>query len=180
MKITFITLLFALAGCSVNYGKFQPVENFDKARYLGTWYSIARLDHRFERGLHFVTADYSLREDGGIAVRNCGYHIEDQEWEVAEGKAYFAGDETVAQLKVSFFGFFYGAYTVVDLAEDYSYAMVASNDTDYLWFLSRTPELPAHVLMALQEKAKNLGFDVSKIIYLDQQQGRCQEFTPQL
>ena len=92
--------------------RVTPVESFELNRYLGKWYEIARLDHSFERGLERVTAEYSLRDDGGISVVNRGYSIEDDEWKVAEGKAYFVNDKNLGYLKVSFFGPFYGSYVV--------------------------------------------------------------------
>ncbi|BDZ87014.1 hypothetical protein VEE68_14610 [Escherichia coli] len=86
------------------------VNNFDAKRYLGTWYEIARFDHRFERGLEKVTATYSLRDDGGLNVINKGYNPDRGMWQQSEGKAYFTGAPTRAALKVSFFGPFYGGY----------------------------------------------------------------------
>ena len=111
-------------------------------RYLGKWYEVARLDHSFERGMNQVTADYSMREDGGVKVLNQGYLVEDDEWKSAEGKAYFVESEDTGYLKVSFFGPFYGSYVVFELdKQDYQYAFISGPNHDYLWFLSRTPEV---------------------------------------
>ena len=90
------------------------VNHFDTKRYLGTWYEIARFDHRFERGLDKVTATYSLRDDGGLNVVNKGYNPERGRWQQTEGKAYFTGDPSRAALKVSFFGPFYGGDNIID------------------------------------------------------------------
>ena len=62
----------------------MAIDGFDKQRYLGRWYEVARLDHSFERGLSNVTADYSLREDGGVRVINRGYS--DDEGALARGR----------------------------------------------------------------------------------------------
>ena len=98
-------------------------------RYLGKWYEIARLDHSFERGLSRVTAEYSLRDDGGLRVLNRGYAAADGEWSTAEGKAYFVRERDVGYLKVSFFGPFYGSYVIFELDDaDYQYAFIAGND----------------------------------------------------
>ncbi|MFA0071671.1 lipocalin family protein, partial [Vibrio breoganii] len=108
----------------------------------GTWYEVARLDHSFERGLSNISAEYSLRDDGGVKVVNRGYSLEKGEWNEAEGKAYFVEESDQGYLKVSFFGPFYGAYVVFELdKEGYQYAFVSGPDTDYLWLLSRTPEV---------------------------------------
>mgnify|MGYP001820417763 CR=1 FL=1 len=98
----------------------RPVEGFEVNRYLGKWYEIARLDHSFERGLQNVTAEYSLREDGGIRVINSGYSIKNNKTDSAEGKAYFANDSDEGYLKVSFFGPFYGSYVVFELEKEIS------------------------------------------------------------
>jgi apolipoprotein D and lipocalin family protein len=146
----------------------EPVSDFELDRYLGTWYEIARLDHRFERGLSNVTANYSLRDDGGVKVINRGYNAEDQEWDEAEGKAYFVGDEDVGQLKVSFFGPFYGGYNVIELDKaGYQYSMVAGPDRSYLWILSRSPDLDDAVLERLLAKAGDLGFPLGELIMVE-------------
>ena len=146
----------------------EPVSDFELDRYLGTWYEIARLDHRFERGLSNVTANYSLRDDGGVKVINRGYNAEDQEWDEAEGKAYFVGDEDIGQLKVSFFGPFYGGYNVIELDKaGYQYSMVAGPDRSYLWILSRSPDLDDAVLERLLAKAGELGFPLGELIMVE-------------
>lgn len=104
--------LLLLAGCTGLPEGIEPVTGFDKDRYLGTWYEIARLDHSFEEGLSKVTAEYTLNDDGSIKVINRGYNAEESEWQEAEGRAKFVGDSDVGHLKVSFFGPFYGSYVV--------------------------------------------------------------------
>lgn len=146
----------------------KPVENFEKERYLGKWYEIARLDHRFERGLSQVTAEYSVREDGGIKVLNRGYNESDGEWSEAEGKAYFVKGSDVGHLKVSFFGPFYGSYAVFELdKKNYQYAYITSYNKDYLWFLSRKPTVTNAEKEQFLSRAKELGFDVDALIFVD-------------
>ena len=157
-----------LTACTGAPEGVDVVSGFDLNRYLGTWYEIARLDHSFERGLSNVTATYSLRDDGGVKVVNRGYHAEDGEWDEAEGKAYFVGDEDVGQLKVSFFGPFYGGYNIFELdKDDYQFSMVAGPDRSYLWILSRTPELEPEVLQGLIGKARDLGFNTDELIVVE-------------
>ena len=148
--------------------KVTPVENFELNRYLGKWYEIARLDHPFERGLERVTAEYSMREDGGVSVVNRGYSIKDEEWKAAEGKAYFVDDENKGYLKVSFFGPFYGSYVVFEIDEEnYSYAFVSGPDTSYLWLLARTPEIPQEIIEKFRQRAEALGFDTANLIFVN-------------
>jgi apolipoprotein D and lipocalin family protein len=158
----------AVAGCSTAPPPgVQVVDRFEISRYLGRWYEIARLDHRFERGLTNVSADYQLRSDGGIAVLNRGFDLSKGQWKEALGRAYFTGSEQTASLKVSFFGPFFGGYHVIALdRERYRWAMVVGPDTDYLWILARTPSIPASVRDRLLAQATSLGIDVSKLIWV--------------
>ncbi len=147
----------------------KPVSNFELSRYLGTWYEIARLDHSFERGLSKVTAQYSLKEDGGVKVVNRGYSYDDEEWQEAEGKAAFVGQSDQGYLKVSFFGPFYGSYIVFELEhENYQYAFVSGPNLDYLWLLSRTSKVSPKVLDKFMAMSKSIGFDTDEIILVEQ------------
>ena len=159
-----------LAGCLGVPETITPVKNFELNRYLGKWYEIARLDHSFERGLERITAEYSLREDGGVTVINRGYSPQDAECRVAEGKAYFVNDAGEGYLKVSFFGPFYGSYVIFEMDEkNYEYAFVSGPDTSYLWLLSRTPTLPQAVIDRFKQRSRDLGFDTSKLIFVNHQ-----------
>jgi apolipoprotein D and lipocalin family protein len=164
---------FGLVGCLGAPEGVHPVKNFQLERYLGQWYEIARLDHSFERGMSSVSANYSMREDGGVAVLNAGFTNDSQEWGEAEGKAYFVETPDVGHLKVSFFGPFYGSYIIFELDSVGSqYAFVAGMDTDYLWFLSRTPEVSGELINHFIELSATLGFDTENLIFVDHQKHR--------
>jgi apolipoprotein D and lipocalin family protein len=155
-------------GCTGVPDGVSVVTDFDIERYLGTWYEIARLDHSFERGLSQVTATYSLREDGGVHVVNRGRSDDTGEWDEAIGKAYFVGARDIGQLKVSFFGPFYGGYNVIDLDKiDYQYSLVAGPNRDYLWILARTPQLESSTVETLIDRARALGFATDELIFVD-------------
>jgi apolipoprotein D and lipocalin family protein len=156
-----------LAGCTGIPEGVRPVQGFDVDRYLGTWYEVARLDHRFERGLSRVTATYSLRDDGGIEVVNRGYDAADGAWREADGKAYFVGEADVGHLKVSFFGPFYGSYVVFDLDPDYGHAFIVGYSTDYLWLLARDPDVGPDVKARFEARVEALGVDPSELIYVE-------------
>ena len=161
-------LALILSGCLGMPESVTPVANFELDRYLGKWYEIARLDHSFERGLERITAEYSMRDDGGVAVVNRGYSIADEDWEVSEGKAYFVDDENKGYLKVSFFGPFYGSYVIFEIdQEDYGYAFVSGPDTSYLWLLSRTPQVQQELIEKFMRMSKERGFDPSKLIFVN-------------
>ncbi len=166
MNYTLIALLFLLSACTGIPEGITPVSGFELHRYLGTWYEIARLDHRFERGLTDIRAEYSLRDDGGIKVVNSGYDADQGRRTNAEGKAYFVDKPDVGRLEVSFFGPFYGAYNIIALDKiAYRYAMIAGPNRDYLWILARTPALDQQTLETLLSQANALGFATEKLIF---------------
>ncbi|MBT4832787.1 MAG: lipocalin [Porticoccaceae bacterium] len=164
--IAFVCL--SLGACLGAPDGVTPVKNFDVNRYLGVWYEVARLDHSFERGLEAVSAEYSLREDGGLKVLNSGRSVATGVTDQAEGRAYFVEAEDTGYLKVSFFGPFFGSYIVFDLDQiNYQYAFVAGNSTDYLWLLSRTPQVSDKVMESFISRSAALGFDTEALIFVD-------------
>ena len=144
------------------------VENFNTQRYLGRWYEIARMDHRFERGLDHVTTTYTLRQDGGLNVVNKGYNPARGMWQTRQGDAMFTGSPQRAALKISFIGPNDGSYNIIALDNAYRYALVCGPDRGYLWILSRTPELPEGVKKQLLDIAARQGFAVEKLIWVNQ------------
>lgn len=167
----FVLLFLCLVGCVSIPEGILPVKGFELERYLGTWYEIARLDHPFERGLQQVTAEYSLRGDGGVRVINRGFSSAQTSWKRVEGKAYFVRGRDEGYLKVSFFGPFYGAYVVFDLdKEGYQYAFVTSSSRSYLWFLARTPKVSRELRERFVTRARESGFAVDKLIFVEHEE----------
>jgi apolipoprotein D and lipocalin family protein len=165
--------LIGLAGCTSLPEDIEPVTGFNSERYLGTWYEIARLDHSFERGLSNVRAEYNRNDDGSIEVINRGYNVEKGKWEEADGRAVFVEDESTGHLKVSFFGPFYASYVVFELdKEEYSYAYVTGYNRDYLWFLSRSPEVSEEEIEVFKDRARAEGFDLDELILVEQDKSR--------
>lgn len=161
--------LLLLAACTSVPDGITPVSHFQLDRYLGKWYEIARLDHSFERGLSDVSAQYRLQPDGSVEVVNRGYNVEKGAWKEAVGKALMIGDATQGSLKVSFFGPFYGGYHIAALdEEEYRWSLVVGPSRDYLWILSRERHLPPAVREQLLAKAKQMGFDISRLIWVGQ------------
>lgn len=143
----------------------STVPNLDIDKYLGTWYEIERFDHSFERGLDGVTATYSLKENGKIKVLNQGYKTaKNGRLSKATGKAKIPNPNDPAKLKVAFFLFFYADYFVLELDEDYQWAVVGSTSDNYLWILSRKPYLNDDIHKELLERISARGYDTSKLI----------------
>ena len=166
--IPFVLALFP-ALSSAQTGQFDntPISSFDLSRYLGTWYEIARFDHRFERGMDNVVAEYLLREDGNIDVFNYGW--KDGEYKYADGKARQPDPLTnPAHLEVSFFLFFYSDYNVMMIDDDYQVVLVGSKSPKYLWILARTPEVSDQVIDKVLEEASERGYNIDDLIWVDQ------------
>ncbi|SFR43562.1 apolipoprotein D and lipocalin family protein [Marinobacter daqiaonensis] len=168
-QLTAVLVTLGLTACTGVPEGIEPVAGLEKERYLGTWYEIARLDHSFEEGLSDVTAEYIANDDGSIRVINRGFSSEEGEWQEAEGTARFVGSEDVGHLKVSFFGPFYASYVIFDLdKEDYRFAYVTGYDRDYLWYLSRTPEVSDDAMARFRSMAESLDFNLDELIVVDQ------------
>jgi apolipoprotein D and lipocalin family protein len=143
----------------------KAVSPFDKEKYLGTWYEIARFDFKFEKNLNNVTATYSLMDNGLIRVDNKGYDYIKNKWKQSIGKAKFVERDNLGRLKVSFFGPFYAGYNVIAIDKNYHYALIAGNNLNYLWILSREKTIPEAVKHEYLEKARAIGFDTDKLIW---------------
>lgn len=142
------------------------VKPFDKEKYLGKWYELARLDFKYERNLNNTTAEYSLNDNGTIKVDNIGYNTLKERWEQATGKAKFVGEENVAMLKVSFFGPFYSGYNVIAIDNDYKYALVAGKSLKYLWILSRETNIPDDIKEKYLKIAEGIGYNTDNLLWI--------------
>ena len=161
-----------LAACTGVPDGIEPVR-FEADRYLGTWYEIARLDHRFERGLTNVTATYGAEGDR-ITVLNRGWRPDRCDWAEIEGTARFLVAPDVASLAVQFFWPIEGGYHVIALAPDYATAVVSGPTRDYLWLLARSPDIDAAARTAMVEAAAAAGFDTAGLIFVSHAPPVCE------
>lgn len=145
------------------------VKEVNIEQFLGKWYEIARFDHKFERNLVGVTAHYSWRDDGMILVVNSGFKdsLSGPKSE-AIGKAKIPNPATPAKLKVSFFWIFYADYLILELDSDYQWALIGSKSDNYLWVLSRTPELDTEIYKTLLNNASKRGYQTDNLIKVPQ------------
>jgi len=162
-----VFMVMSLFSCRSIPKGVEAVKNFDKERYLGKWYEIARIDFKYERDLNNTTAEYSPMSNGKIKVVNKGYNYKKKKWETATGKAKFVGDENTAMLKVSFFGPFYAGYNVIKIDTAFHYALVAGDKFKYLWILSRTPTIPDDVRNDYLQFATQVGFDTDRLTWVE-------------
>lgn len=161
---TLSVLLCRLAGCSKPTVDNSVVTDFDLNRFLGSWYEIARFDHKFERGMEQTKANYTLRDDGKVAVLNTG--MKNGKYSEAKGVAKLT--DSPALLRVSFWRPFYSDYRVMLLDPDYRYALIGSTKDKYLWILSRTPQLAPEAKAKILAEARSRGYDTDKLIWVEQ------------
>jgi apolipoprotein D and lipocalin family protein len=169
--LAILVLSLSLLGCvyGQNTSTMKTVESLDINRYMGTWYEIARYPHSFERDLVGVTATYSLKMNGNVRVLNQGYkHTLDGKHKSTTAFAKVPNPNEPGRLKVYFFWPFGASYLVLDLDKDYQWALVGSNSPNYLWILSRTPQMDDEIYQAILEKAKSLGYDLGKLQLVEQ------------
>lgn len=143
-----------------------PVTGFDIEKYMGKWYEIARLDYKYEKNLSNTTAEYRLNKGGTVQVINRGYNEKSGKWVEAKGEVLFRDEKEKAALKVSFFKPFYSGYNVVGLDANYSAAMIAGNDLNYLWIISRDKELAADIRDSFLDLAEGIGYDTAALIWV--------------
>jgi apolipoprotein D and lipocalin family protein len=165
-----ISALLFLAGCAstttVRLGlpELRTVPRVELERYLGTWYEISSFPQSFQSGCTSTTATYTLREDGVIDVLNrCRKGSLTGKEDIARGRARVVDKATNAKLEVSFFGPFWGAYWIIDLGENYEYAVVGHPSRDYLWILSRTPTLDSAVYEGILARLRGQGYDLDRL-----------------
>lgn len=162
-------LLFWVAMAAGAEAPLSVVQKVDLDRYLGQWFEIASYPAWFARNCTGVTADYSLREGGGIKVVNrCFKNSLDGQLKEARGRAKVVDSETNAKLKVSFFGPFWGNYWIVDLDPEYRWAVVGEPKRKYLWILSRTPSLDKDTLDGILSRLPAKGYDANRLQWTPQ------------
>lgn len=148
--------------------ELATVEKVDIDKYLGTWYEIARLPNSFEKGLKCVTATYSLKDNGKIAVLNKGFAAEPKEkWKTAKGTAWVPDEKYPGRLKVTFFWPFAGDYFILALDKGYQYALVGDPSRKYLWVLARDKNLEESIYSKLMDLAKEKGFDIQQVLKIE-------------
>lgn len=160
----YLFLLFLSYSLTVHSQELTSVPSVDLNKYTGTWFEIAAYPQRFQEGCHCTTAEYTLSEKGFVIVENrCNKGSVDGPESYIKGKAFVVKKTGNAKLKVQFFWPFKGKYWIIDLADDYSYAVVGHPNRKYLWILSRTPQLDEVTYSRILDGIAKKGYDLSKI-----------------
>ena len=160
-----LLILFLLMTTTINQAQtLQTVPNVDLKKYAGKWYEIASYPQYFQKGCHCTTAEYTLSEKGYVIVENrCNRDSVNGKQSYIKGKAFVEEGSGNAKLKVQFFWPFKAKYWIIDLATDYSYAVVSHPNKKYLWILSRKSKIDDTLYQQIISKLKSKGFDLSKL-----------------
>ncbi|SEG26095.1 lipocalin family protein [Parabacteroides chinchillae] len=173
LKLTIFTYILLMnTSCIQRDIDKTTIKTIDIDKYMGKWFEIARIDHRFEHNLVGVTAQYTKLPNGKIQVINSGYWNDfSGDFKTAKGVAKITNASEPGKLKVSFFLWFYAEYNIMELdSKNYSYALIGSNTSEYLWILSRTPQLPEETIRLLLNKAEQRGYDISIVKRIKQKE----------
>ncbi len=161
---SFFILIQTMITSTLNAQTLQTVTYVDLNKYSGKWYEIASYPQRFQKGCHCTTAEYTFSAKGYVIVENrCNRDSVNGKLSYIKGKAFVENNSGNAKLKVQFFWPFKGKYWIIDLASDYSYAVVSHPNKKYLWILSRTSKMDNTVYQQIISRLKSKGFDLSKI-----------------
>jgi apolipoprotein D and lipocalin family protein len=168
LKVYFKSVLLSIALFMITSATMpetlQTVPSVDLQKYAGKWYEIASFPQRFQKGCNCTTAEYTLSKKGYVIVENrCNKDSINGKQSYIKGKAFVVENSGNAKLKVQFFWPFRGKYWIIDLADDYNYAVVGHPNRQYLWILSRTPKMDDSTYQQIISRIKEKGFDISKI-----------------
>ena len=164
-----ISGIMALTGMAAAQDKpLETVPSVDLQKYLGRWYEISSFPQSFQKGCHCTVAEYSMEKNFVRVINTCRKDSSEGKVKRAKGKAFVVKGSNNAKLRVQFFWPFRGDYWIIDLAEDYSYAVVGAPDRNYLWILSRTPHMDEGLYQEIVKRCADKAFDVSKLVKTDQ------------
>ncbi len=154
--------VYALADQTIDGPK--TVDFVDIKRYAGQWYEIARYPNRFQRACSGdVSATYTPLPNGKVGVVNTCRNANGG-LERIRGTARVVDRKTNAKLKVTFFWPFSGDYWILELGRDYEFAVVGEPGQNYLWILSRTPQLDDVTYQRIVTRLESRGIDTAKLI----------------
>jgi apolipoprotein D and lipocalin family protein len=166
-SVVILLIVIIFMDMTTNTVKAQPLQtvpSVDLKKYAGKWYEIASYPQRFQKGCHGTTAEYTWTEKGYVIVENrCSKGSLTGKQSSIKGKAFVEKNSGNARLNVQFFWPFKSKYWIIDLADDYSYAVVSHPNRKYLWILSRTSKLDDTTYQQILSRLKEKKFDLTKL-----------------
>lgn len=157
-----ITIAFIFISMKGKAQELETVKYVDINKYSGKWFEIASFPQIFQKGCHCTTAEYTMTDKGYIEVFNkCNRDSINGKISSIKGKAFVEKNSGNAKLKVQFFWPFRAKYWIIDLGEQYDYAVVGHPNKKYLWILSRTPSIDAKLYENILQRIKEKGFNIA-------------------
>jgi apolipoprotein D and lipocalin family protein len=164
-KAVLVSTFFLMLAVTSKSQVLQTVPYVNLNKYMGKWYEIASFPQRFQKGCACTSAEYTLSSKGYVIVENrCNKSSKKGKESYIKGKAFVVENSGNAKLDVQFFWPLRGKYWIIDLADDYGYAVVGHPNKKYLWILSRKPMMPDSTYQAIVHRVEDKGFDISKIV----------------
>ncbi len=154
-----------LPGRRARSGRLETVSKVELDRYMGTWYEIARFDNRFQRGTVATTSEFLRRDDGTIAVTMTARKRDlDGKLKKSNARGWIVDNPANAKWKVQFVWPFRSDYWIIDLCDQYSYAVVGQPSRKNVWIISREPVMEKATYDRICKKLAGLGFDPAKLV----------------
>lgn len=170
LRILFVSILFVFNGCVTKNEPLQTVSSVDLKKYVGKWFEISSFPQRFQKGCNCTTADYEITDKDYVKVTNsCRLDSVNGKLKIADGKAFVVENSNNSKLKVQFFWPFKGDYWIIDLGENYEYAVIGNEGREYLWILSRNASMETSMYDSILSRAKAKGFDINKLVITNQE-----------
>lgn len=167
--LVWLIFIISMTPSTLKSQTLQTVPMVDLEKYAGKWYEIAAYPQRFQKGCHCTTAEYTLSNKGYVIVENrCNKDSVNGKQTYIKGKAFVVKNSGNARLKVQFFWPFRAKYWIIDLADDYSWAVVSHPNKKYLWILSRTSKMNTGIYQEILGRLKEKGFDLNKLTITQQ------------
>lgn len=169
MKNFLIVFILAFSCQTYSKGSIATSDYVDINQFVGKWYAIASLPQRFTRNCLYQSAEYDIVDSSSISVLNTCYR-ENRSNQTIDGKAVIKNFQTNAQLDVKFDRWWArlfnikGDYNIIKIDQEYQYLLVGSRDRKSLWIMARVKSIPEDVYQAYLEKAKELNFDIDKLV----------------
>jgi len=168
LKITTMIMLYALiSACAHNTGTLSAplpkARDVDLERFMGRWYVIANIPTFIEKSAHNATEDYAMNEDGSIATT---FSFNDGSFD-GKRKTYtptgYVSQQHNSLWGMQFIWPFKAEYVIAYLSNDYQHTIIARSARDYLWIMSRQPEISDSDYQQLVSRCEAMGYDRSRI-----------------
>jgi len=169
LNLALINPLYMESAYSLESRKLEVVSSLDLKKFQGTWYEIAHNPWFPEKGCFYMIANYKLTKENNIKVTNiCRKNGMDGQISKVSGIAWLVDPKIKAKWEVQFIWPFTLDYWVIEIEENYNYAVIGEPDRENLWILSRKPIMEKELLSRIIKNTKSKGYDLSNLILTPQ------------